>query len=177
MDDGELLGFVQEHALSRHVVLTGGEPMLQKGLPAFSRALRALGYHVTVETAGTVYAELDVDLYSISPKLTNSTPAKKTRFLEWHDARRIDIAVLKRLMAAGDHQLKFVVSAPSDVDEVAELAQRLGAERQRVLLMPEGRDVASLDATASWLVPECSQRGYVYCDRLQIRLFGDTRGT
>ena len=39
---------------ARHVVLTGGEPMLQPQLVPLSRALREAGWHITIETAATV---------------------------------------------------------------------------------------------------------------------------
>jgi len=72
----------------RHLVLTGGEPMLFDGIVELTRRVRGeLGMHITVETAGTVYRRLvggdDVgtedggvvcDLLSVSPKLRSSTP-------------------------------------------------------------------------------------------------------
>jgi 7-carboxy-7-deazaguanine synthase len=52
----------------RHVVVTGGEPLLFAAVAGLSRALRAAGRHVTVETAGTVWLdELSCDLLSLSP--------------------------------------------------------------------------------------------------------------
>ncbi|MEZ6317299.1 MAG: 7-carboxy-7-deazaguanine synthase QueE [Phycisphaerales bacterium] len=63
-----------------HAVLTGGEPMIFDTLAPFTRALRAAGLHVTIETAGTVWIDdLACDLISISPKLANSTPTDDPR--------------------------------------------------------------------------------------------------
>jgi UDP-N-acetylmuramate--alanine ligase len=45
-----------------------------------------------------------------------------------------------------------------------------------VLLMPEGVTVPAA-ATRQWLVAACVRRGYRYCARLHIDLFGHTRGT
>ncbi len=59
---------------AKHVVITGGEPMIAPGLVELSERFRALGLHITVETAGTVFAPVACDLMSISPKLANSTP-------------------------------------------------------------------------------------------------------
>src|SRR3989304_726068 len=59
---------------SKHVVLTGGEPMMFAELIPLSTALRNEGWHITIETAGTLYLPVACDLMSISPKLTNSTP-------------------------------------------------------------------------------------------------------
>ena len=59
----------------RHIVITGGEPMVNDGLPQLARELKAAGKHITIETAGIAYIpDMPCDLMSISPKLSNSTP-------------------------------------------------------------------------------------------------------
>ena len=59
---------------SKHVVLTGGEPMLFAELIPLTAALHNDGWHITIETSGTLYLPVVCDLMSISPKLSNSTP-------------------------------------------------------------------------------------------------------
>src|ERR1035438_2546707 len=123
---------------ARHVVVTGGEPMIAPEIVPLTESLRGLGLHVTIETAGTVFEPVACDLMSISPKLSNSTPAG-----EWaarHDRLRIQPAVLRELMARYEYQLKFVIEKPADVEEVGALAGQLGAPPARVILMPEGTD-------------------------------------
>jgi 7-carboxy-7-deazaguanine synthase len=58
----------------RHVVITGGEPMLFAELIPLCRELRRRGRHITIETAGTLYLPAECDLMSISPKLSGSAP-------------------------------------------------------------------------------------------------------
>src|SRR5512142_1991646 len=60
-----------------HTVVTGGEPMIAPEIIELCRDLRGAGQHVTIETAGTVFAPVDCDLMSISPKLANSTPVSR----------------------------------------------------------------------------------------------------
>jgi len=158
------------------VVLTGGEPLLPKGIAPLAHALHDAGRHLTVETAGTIHKELPVDLWSLSPKLASSVPADP-RWAKRHESLRLNHPVLRRYVATGRYQLKLVLAEPSEIGEVDALVQDLGAAPERVLLMPEGVDGARLDAVAEWLVPLCVERGYRFCDRLQIRLFGHTRGT
>src|SRR3990170_7259929 len=50
-----------------HVVITGGEPLLQPDVVPLSHALRDAGRHVTIETAGTVFRDVHADLMSVSP--------------------------------------------------------------------------------------------------------------
>src|SRR5687768_477170 len=38
----------------KHVVITGGEPMVAKGIHELAAAIRGTGRHITIETAGTV---------------------------------------------------------------------------------------------------------------------------
>ena len=60
---------------ARHVVLTGGEPMVAKGIRELALRLRENGLHITLETAGTLAPDgIACDLASLSPKLSNSTP-------------------------------------------------------------------------------------------------------
>ena len=51
---------------AKHVVLTGGEPMVAKAIRELASALRGAGYHITIETAGTVPPEgIACDLASL----------------------------------------------------------------------------------------------------------------
>ena len=62
---------------SKHIVITGGEPMLFDQVEPLTMALREKGLLITIETAGTVHRSPDwmvCDLLSLSPKLANSTP-------------------------------------------------------------------------------------------------------
>jgi 7-carboxy-7-deazaguanine synthase len=59
---------------ARHVVLTGGEPLLQREVGVLTEELGKAGFHITVETAGTVDPEFRCDLLSLSPKTANSDP-------------------------------------------------------------------------------------------------------
>ena len=165
----------------RHVVLTGGEPMILPDVVELCAALKREGLHVTLETAATVYKSVDVDLASLSPKLGNSTPHDREggRFAAAHDRQRINLDVIQRFMdAAPDHQLKFVVSSDADVTEMKSLLARLrGWTPADVLLMPEGVTPAELERHAEWLTDLCKREGFRYCPRLHIALFGNARGT
>lgn len=173
----QLFAQIQTAPQVRHVVVTGGEPAIVRGTVSLCEVLRRNGYHVTVETAGTVYdPQLQADLYSVSPKLANSTPDDPA-WRERHEATRIDLDALTAFVRTGAYQLKFVVSSADDLRELDALVAKLGAAPERVLLMPEGTDVAQIDAVAHWLGPECIRRGYRFCDRLHVRLYGDTPGT
>ncbi|MFZ4573842.1 MAG: 7-carboxy-7-deazaguanine synthase QueE [Phycisphaerales bacterium] len=166
-----------------HVVVTGGEPFLSPALPWLCAELRRRGMHVTIETAGTLWRQVECDLMSISPKLSNSTPRNDPRdprgvWAARHEAARLRPHLISRLAAAGaDRQLKFVVCGPEDLVELDALLAQVGPIRPSdVLLMPEGVDRPSAESRR-WIAGACVARGWRYCPRLHIELYGNTRGT
>ena len=83
----------------RHVVLTGGEPMLFAELIPLAAGLRRRGKHITIETAGTLYLPVECDLMSLSPKLSNSIPPaeRDARWNRRHQLGRHVPEVVRRL--------------------------------------------------------------------------------
>jgi 7-carboxy-7-deazaguanine synthase len=167
-------------AAARHVVVTGGEPMLWPSLPRLTAALRAAGRHVTIETAGTIFQTLACDLMSVSPKLANSDPgpARPAAVRADHRARRVDRDVLARLVTAYPVQLKFVIAAPGDLAEVDRVLAALPPIAPAdVVLMPLGTTSTELAARSTWLAELCKERGFRFTPRLHIDLWGDRRRT
>ena len=166
---------------AKHVVLTGGEPMIMPDIVPLWDALKSAGHHVTIETAATVYKPVKPDLASLSPKLSNSTPWQREggRFAEAHERQRINVAVIQQFIdTSPDFQLKFVVSNESDLAEIEALLKQLTRwSPADVLLMPEGVDAATLQSRAGWMAEVCKRTGYRYCPRLHVELYGNTRGT
>ena len=164
----------------RHVVLTGGEPLIAAGIVELSHRLRDEGYHITVETAGTVDVELACDLLSLSPKLRASGPdaSEHPAWAKTHENRRLPIDTMRALIGrAGSHQIKFVVDSPEEFEEIESVVSSLGVANEDVWIMPQGVTVDQLDAARDWLSRWCEQRSFRYCDRMQIRWYGNRRGT
>ncbi|MCX7863643.1 MAG: 7-carboxy-7-deazaguanine synthase QueE [Novosphingobium sp.] len=152
------------------LVITGGEPLLQA--PALARMLAHLPpMHVEIETNGTIAPapELDalVNQYNVSPKLANSGNAP-------------DIALAAQRLAhwAAEPRavFKFVIVEPSDIEEVVSISREHAIAPERIFLMAEGRDSATLHMRMRWLAELCSSHGFNLTDRLHIHLHGDTRG-
>jgi len=167
--------WTHEHPEYKHVVITGGEPMIFNELAPFSQELKRAGLHITIETAGTVYRPAACDLMSISPKLANSTP-DDVIWSQRHEERRIQPEVLRRLASEYEYQLKFVVQSPQDLTEIQSIQATCSAPNERVLLMPEGIDAATLAQRSEWLVELCKEYGYRFAPRLHILLYGHRRG-
>jgi len=164
-----------------HVVLTGGEPMIAPDLPELATALKKQKKHITIETAGIILPNsIPCDLASISPKLSNSTPSpeRDPAWAKKHESSRLQPEVISEWIRKYPFQLKFVASSENDLVEIKDLLSRLPpVPLPQILLMPEGIDVKTLAARSPWLVDICKREGFRFCPRLQIELFGHTRGT
>lgn len=153
------------------LVVTGGEPLLQAS--ALARLLALLPtITVEVETNGTVAPPPALDTlvaqYNVSPKLAHSGNAGELA---------LPPERLRHWAAEPRAFFKFVIAEPADVDEVLALSETYAIPRERVFLMAEGRDTATLHAREAWLQPLCAAHGLTLSKRLHIELYGDTRGT
>jgi len=168
---------------ARHVVITGGEPMIAKDIKEFVDLLKQSGKHITIETAGTIAPNgIQCDLASISPKLSDSTPEKGEISEEWierHDSTRIDYNILNEWIDSYEFQLKFVVSRKEEINEVKCIIDKIESDilPEKVLLMPEGTDSETIHSRYDMLVDLCKENGFRMCNRLHLDLFGNTRGT
>jgi 7-carboxy-7-deazaguanine synthase len=148
--------------------------MIQPEIVPLTERLRQRGLHITIETAGTYFAPVACDLMSISPKLANSTPegpwAERHNRLRWRPEALLD------LMSRYDHQLKFVIAEPHDMQEVLHMIEELSAEPARVVLMPEGTDPEVLHQRGAWIAEICKEEGFRFSPRLHVDLWGQRRG-
>jgi len=177
-DDMELDAIVartSEYPAAKHVVITGGEPLIAPDMVGLSLRYRQLGMHITFETAGTVFAPVECDLMSISPKLSNSTPDGP--FRNQHERLRIQPDALRRLTRTYPYQLKFVIAEEGDLAEAQEVIATVEAPPSNVILMPEGIDEATLRERGPWIAELCKTHGYRFSPRLHVHLYGNKRGT
>ncbi|WP_458187858.1 7-carboxy-7-deazaguanine synthase QueE [Haladaptatus sp. NG-WS-4] len=174
---------------ANHVVVTGGEPLVHDETATLLNRLADAGYHTTVETNGTIFTDAAIDLASVSPKLSSSTPTAVNdpkgdgEWADRHEARRIDLDALAALVDAYETQLKFVVTDDSDVKEVETLVSKVRdvadtpITETDVLLMPEGATRERLDETCDRVAELAMKHGYRYTPRLHVDLWNDAPGT
>jgi len=163
---------------AKHVVVTGGEPMIAPQIVPLTNELHQMGLHITIETAGTVVQPVACDLMSISPKLRNSSPVDRDggRWFAQHERTRYQPEVLKSLLSGYQHQVKFVVVDPADLTEIQQMQQELAISAENIVLMAEGTDASTLHNRALWLVNVCKEHGYRFSPRLHVDLWGARRG-
>ncbi|KKM85198.1 hypothetical protein LCGC14_1291440 [marine sediment metagenome] len=154
------------------LVVTGGEPLLQKEklLPILSVVRGTWSWRVEVETAGTIDPgdlTFFVDQFNVSPKLANSGNELK---------RRLVPEVLTMLCRGRSSIFKFVITDLRDLEEVGSIVSDIGIPPERVYIMPEGTDVRALKVTSTRVASEVVRRGWNLTTRLHIALWGNRRG-
>ena len=160
------------------VVITGGEPFMQaKELTNLCQQLGQQGQHITIETNGTLFQQVEADLLSISPKLANSNPATSNHHFPPHQRLRINQPVLRQFLDQYNCQLKFVVETEPDLVEIQQLQQEMQIPSSTIVLMPQGITSDQIQAKQNWMVEICQQHGYRYSPRLQVDIWGHKRGT
>lgn len=156
------------------VIITGGEPLLQD--LAWQSLIRHLirkssDYQFEMETNGTLTpsSELDslIQQYNVSPKLANSGNMPNLR---------INDRALAFFAQSRKAWFKFVISSDADLAEVNQMIITHDLPRNRVMLMPEGRNEATLENRRIWLAEICRDQGLRFSDRLHIQLWGSKRG-
>lgn len=175
---------------NRHLVITGGEPLLpgwQKAYPSLIEELYTADIagkdpiFVTFETNGT--QQLDGDLFSsmywdaffhfsVSPKLAASGE-------KFEDAIKPDL--VKEYLEFGEVDFKFVVETPKHVEEVARLFDENGAFYEHsdaaIYLMPVGGTNEVYSGNRRAVAEQCMKYGFRYSPRLQNDLFENEWGT
>jgi len=165
----------------RFVVLTGGEPLMgpdlaaREGLADLTHFLKALGKHITIETAGVLFIpNLACDLISISPKFLDATlrpsPAESC------EAVGSDLQAIRQLIRAYPYQLKFVIESSRDIEGVQDMLRKLGPpETERVMLMPQAATTEELQSRSAMVAELCKQTHLRFGQRLHIQLWGKRR--
>ena len=158
----DILAEVAGHGL-RHVCVTGGEPLAQKGCLALLAALCDAGHDVSLETSGAL------DIAGVDPRVSRIVDLKAPGSGELARNRLENLALLN-----AHDELKFVLADAADYDWARrQIAEHRLAERCTVLLSPVAGALDPADL-AGWIVR----------DRLPVRfqlqlhkiLWNDARG-
>lgn len=138
----DILAEVARHP-TRHVCVTGGEPLAQKECPALLQALCDAGYDVCLETSGAL------DISTIDPRVARIMDLKAPASGECERNLWSNLRHLK----AGD-EIKIIIADRADYDWACQqLTQRRLADLCPVLLSPAqgSQDARQL---AEWILQD-----------------------
>ncbi len=158
-----------------HVIITGGEPMLNPvDIIHLIKWLKKLDYIITIETNGTLFNSLvKPHLWSISPKTSNSINDDTPKY----HIENNKLYNLPNFIKSGiDCQFKFVICGINDLPEINKLITQYEIPKKMVYLMPEGYTKQSQRDKTSDIVDICKQYGYNLCPRVHIYIWGMLKG-
>lgn len=146
----------------KHLVVTGGEPMLQQSeIMALRKAFA--NFYIEVETNGsqavTPECQVAVDLFTVSYKMKNSGNAPY------------------ELKTIGEKCVyKFVMCVPDDGQEINALVKQYDLPREKVFVMPEGVTAQSILEKTPFVTEFALAYGYRFTTRLHVLAWGNKRG-
>lgn len=163
---GDILKLLDVYSKVNLLVVTGGEPLLQRNeLELLVKALKKVReLEVEVETNCTVDPGNLVDIVDrliVSPKLEHSGVPKELR--QCAESFRNSLGKYR-----GKIYLKFVVETAEDLLEIDEIVNFFGAEPSSVYLMPQASSLEELVRKLRLVTDLAIQRGFRVSDRLQI---------
>lgn len=161
---------VSESKNARRLVISGGEPLIQKSaLDELVDLMISEGFDIEIETNGTLTATprlLARVQINISPKLSNSGIDRD---------KRINLDTLAELLAYNS-TLKFVVTSEDDLDEIEEIRSALAVNPSRIFIMPEGISSQKILEALPSIMSIAARRGYGVSPRLHVLAYNNLRG-
>ena len=171
LDHNSIYTIIEEYK-QKHVVITGGEPLLQQeALMPLITSLSKNNYVIEIETNGTIDPVKPllkmVNQWNISPKLNNSGNPKD---------KHCELEILTKYKSHPNAYLKFVIVERQDITEAIKIAESAGFPANRLILMPEGTKGPDLIDKSGWLSDYCTKNGLRYSSRLHVLLWQGVRG-
>jgi organic radical activating enzyme len=159
-------GWLDRLSEGAHLVVTGGEPLLQqKALEKFLRR----DWFVEVETNGTIvpapgFAE-KISQFNVSPKLKNSGAKKMVpEALAWHAKNQNSI-------------FKFVICDEGDFEEIeSDFLAPYNVPKRKVFLMPAAESRSELRAKMGMVSALAISKGVGVSNRLHLELWDRKTG-
>lgn len=181
-------GFFQNLINGAHIVITGGEPLLQsvqieyflfmlfEDYVAFKQERNLFGLSepfVEIETNGTITPSVPlfevVSLWNVSPKLQNSGESAERRIV--YDA------ITSFRVRAKDYQFKFVVSDKEDFFEaLTDYILPYHLPVQNLCLMPACDNAEQLPVISQEVIQICMETAIRFSPRLHIHIWDQKTG-
>ena len=155
----------------KHLVITGGEPLIQQN--DIASLLSKLGddYFVEVETDCTIIpnsAMLEhVNHWNVSPKTSNSGNSREAREIpQCYDF----------FVKSENSVFKFVIENETDLVEIDELITKYSIPKNKILLMPQASTKDELNLKKEEIEKIAIAKGLLFSSRLQVERWGNQRG-
>lgn len=169
-------GHLEQLAKGAHLVITGGEPLLQQcGMAELINVIRYVvldSCYVEIETNATILPSTsllyNVDQWNCSPKLSSSGNKEKDRY---------DKEALFQFASEPNATFKFVINSKADVDEViSDFFQIYPIAPNRIWLMPQGATREELFENQEMVAKAAMKHYFNYSSRGQVVIWSGQQG-
>jgi 7-carboxy-7-deazaguanine synthase len=180
----EIVEKIHEFSEINHIVITGGEPLLQQDkLVLLLKILKSkrkkddgsLFYHIEIETNGTITPIKEiinlVNQWNVSPKTSNSSNNQHGINLE--KLYEKPLFFYKDLKNAF---FKFVIDEIDDIKEIEQLIQNFNLPKWRIILMPQATTKEKIVEKSVWIQEYANRNNFIFSSRLQVLLWNNQRG-
>ena len=155
----------------RHLVITGGEPLMQQDDLAELLTFLKPKFYVEVETNGTILPNnalsVLVDQWNVSPKTKNSGNP-----LEMCEDNECYTFFSKKKNC----YFKYVVESEEDLIEINQLISKYNLEKERVLLMTQAMTKEEILAKENNVFTISKKNSLGFSPRLHVMKWGSHRG-
>ena len=162
---------ILEKSSIRHLVITGGEPLMQQNDLAELVTFLKPEFYVEVETNGTILPNNAlttlVDQWNVSPKTKNSGNPE-----ELCEERECYVFFSKQKNC----YFKYVVEGSSDLTEIKKLISKYELDKNKVLLMPQATTKSEIISREKIVSKMAKESKLSYSPRMHVSMWGNQRG-
>ncbi len=160
-----------EQFSNRHLVITGGEPLMQQDDLAELLTFLKPKFYVEIETNGTILPNnalsILVDQWNVSPKTSNSGNP-----LELCDVNESYTFFSKQKNC----YFKYVIESESDLIEISTLIEKYGLKKDRVLLMTQASTKEEMNVREKTVFFMSKKNNLGFSPRMHVIKWGNQRG-
>jgi len=154
-----------------HLVITGGEPLLQQKELISLLSLLGTKYYVEIETNCTIKPHVEllqyVNQWNVSPKTQNSD--NKLELYEISECYNF-------FSNLENSFFKFVTEGEDDIDEIENLVKKYYLPRNKVILMPQASTKNELLKCKNHISKLSKSHNFAFSNRMHVELWGNQRG-
>ncbi len=160
-----------EQFSNRHLVITGGEPLMQQDDLVELLTFLKPEFYVEVETNGTILPNNTlsslVDQWNVSPKTSNS-------------GNPLELCEINESYTFFSKQkncyFKYVVENESDLLEIEKLVSKYQLDRNRLFLMPQAITKSEIISREKIVTKLAKDSKFNYSPRMHVSMWGNQRG-
>jgi 7-carboxy-7-deazaguanine synthase len=141
----DLVDYIIATFKAKHIVITGGEPLLQD-IKLLTTILLTHGYNIQIETSGTQPIDLDDRIWvTLSPKL--NVPLDKNLLQVAYNTMKINRSLTNKILADGTieraNEIKMPIGKLADIKLLQDLISQYNIAPNKILLQPISQSVSA----------------------------------